>query len=492
MGPSIVTVAAAIAAIGAWLPFLGAPLMPDEAGFLIIAEQWDDGRSLYGDYWVDRPPLIIWIYTLVSPFVTIGHTADGATALAIKLLGAGVAAVSVLLAGFLARRVAPDSRWTHLAAPVLTLVLVSSPLLGMPSTNGELLAVPFVLAGLALLIPGLVQPDRRHAAGQAAAAGACACAAVMVKQNFIDVYVFALVGFAVMWVRREGPLRVCIGFVAGSVAVLMAVVALAVIRGSSIAGLWEAVVTFRFHATSLIGLEIGDSRIERIGILVAAFVFSGAAALLALTVVMVQTTHGRRHPRIGRLAMPATAMATWEVAGVALGGSYWLHYLTGVVPSVVLLVILAGSLERRRVLLTAGVALAGVTNACIWAYRIADPPPAREDARVAAYLRQQSLPDDGLLVGFGHPNVYVDAELRGTYPYMWSLTTRVKDPELQRAKQVLSGPDAPRWFVVHEDTPVYWEKAARSARRYVEANYIRHRAVGEWQVWERAPTAGRP
>jgi hypothetical protein len=313
----------------------------------------------------------------------------------------------------------------------------------------------------------------------------------MVKQNFIDVYVFALVAFAVMWGRREGTLRVFLGFVAGSVAALIAVVASAVIRGSFITGLWEAVVTFRFHATSLIGFEIGDSRAERISVPTAAVVFSGAAALLALTVVMVHTTHGRQHPRVGRLALPATAMATWEIAAVVLGGSYWLHYLTGLVPGVVLLVILAGSLERRRVLLTTGVALAGVANACIWAYRIADPPQAREDARVAAYLRQHAQPDDGLLVGFGHPNVYVDAELRGTYPYMWSLPTRVNDPELQLAKQVLSGPDSPRWFVVHEDTPVYWEKDARAARRYVEANYVRHRAVGEWHVWERRPAAGR-
>ena len=35
-----------------------------------------------------------------------------------------------------------------------------------------------------------------------------------------------------------------------------------------------------------------------------------------------------------------------------------------------------------------------------------------EDARVGAYLRQNSSPGDSLLVGFGHSNVYVDAEMR--------------------------------------------------------------------------------
>src|SRR5918995_6697985 len=96
-GPAIVALLATLLAIGAWLPFLRSVLMPDEAGYLIIAQQWGPGRSLYGDYWVDRPPLIIWMYTLVAPFVTVGHTPDGATVPAIKLLGAGVAGVSVLL-----------------------------------------------------------------------------------------------------------------------------------------------------------------------------------------------------------------------------------------------------------------------------------------------------------------------------------------------------------------------------------------------------------
>jgi hypothetical protein len=483
-GPAVVALLAALLAICAWLPFLRSVLMPDEAGFLIIAEQFGPGRSLYGDYWVDRPPLIIWMYTLVVPFATVGHVPDGATVPAIKLFGAAIAAVSVLLAFLLARRAAPEHRWTHYAAPVLTLALVSSPLLGMPSTNGELLALPFVLAGLALLVPALVEPHRGRAPMAAFAAGACAMAAVMVKQNFIDVYVFALVAFIVLSVRREQWLRVFLWFVAGSLIALAAIIASAVLRGSSLADLWEAIVTFRFHATSLIGFEIGNSRAERMGVLAAAVVLSGAAALLALTVVMVLTTHGRRHPRTGRLAVPAVAMALWEIVAVVLGGSYWPHYLTGMVPGVVLLVILAGSLERRRSLLTIGVVLATVANAAVWAYRVTDPPQAREDARVAAYLREHSAATDSLLVGFGHPNVYVDAEMRGQYPYMWSLPTRVNDPQLRAAKRVLSGSDAPRWFVVHEDTPVFWDQAAVETRLHVEDAYILRGEIGGWHVWE--------
>ena len=491
-GPTVVALLATLLAIGAWLPFLRSIVFPDEAGYLIIAEQWGPGQSLYGDYWVDRPPLIIWMYALVAPFATVGHAPDGATVPAIKLFGAAIAAVSVILAFVLARRVAPDSPWSHWAAPVLTLVLVSSPLLGMPSTNGELLALPFVLAGVALLAPALVQPTGRRAPLAAFAAGMCAMAAVMVKQNFVDVYVFALVAFIVLSIRREQWLRVFSWFVAGSLVALVAIIGSAVLRGSSLADLWEAVVTFRFHASALIGSDISETRAERIRILVAAFVVSGAAASLAITVPMVLGAEGRRRPRTGILAAPAVAMAAWEIAGVALGGSYWLHYLTGVVPGVVLLMILAGSLERWRRLLTVGVVLGTVANTAVWAYRVYDPPQGREDARVAAYLREHARPNDSLVVGFGHSNVYVDAEMRGPYPYMWSLPARVNDPKLRHAKEVLSGSEAPRWFVVHEGTPVFWSKAGRETRRHVEANYAEHDVIGDWHVWERRPTSRAP
>ena len=491
-GPAVVAFTAAALAVAAWLPFLGTPLMPDEAGLFIIGEQWGTGRSLYGDYWVDRPPLIIWMYALIAPFVTIGHNPDGAFSVAIKLAGGAVAAVSVLLSYVLAKRVAPDSGWTHCAAPVLTLALVSSPLLGMPSTNGELLAIPFVFAGVALLVPALVRPNDRLAPWAGLAAGACAMAAVMVKQNFVDVFVFAFVAFVVLALRGEKWRLTCVTFAAGSLVTLVAIIGSAVLRGSSLPGLWEAIVAFRFHASALIGTEISETRAERIGILVAAFVVSGAAAALAVTVPMVLGTKGRKHPRTGVFAVPAVAMAGWEIAAVALGGSYWLHYLTGLVPGVVVLVILAGTLDRRRLLLTACVAVGTIANAGVWAHRVTDPPHTGEDARVGAYLRQHSSPGDSLLVGFGHSNVYVDAEMRGPYPYMWSLPNRVRDPKLHLAERVLSSSNAPNWVTMHDQTVVFWSEAGRETRRLVKENYVRHGKVGGWHVWERQPVTDVP
>jgi hypothetical protein len=42
---------------------LGAPVRPDEAGYLAVAAQaHGGGPELYGDLWLDRPPLLVAIF----------------------------------------------------------------------------------------------------------------------------------------------------------------------------------------------------------------------------------------------------------------------------------------------------------------------------------------------------------------------------------------------------------------------------------------------
>ena len=49
-----------------WLPFAGRRLSPDEGGLLLLAGQWSPGSSLYGDYFVDRPPGLIALAALAD------------------------------------------------------------------------------------------------------------------------------------------------------------------------------------------------------------------------------------------------------------------------------------------------------------------------------------------------------------------------------------------------------------------------------------------
>src|SRR6478609_3539986 len=56
-----------VVAVVVRLPFLATDPRRDEAGFLLVGQQWNGaGSSLYGDYWVDRPPLLITIFRIAS------------------------------------------------------------------------------------------------------------------------------------------------------------------------------------------------------------------------------------------------------------------------------------------------------------------------------------------------------------------------------------------------------------------------------------------
>jgi hypothetical protein len=75
------------------LPFVSAPLSPDEGGFLVLARQWHadgPGGSLYGRYWVDRPPLLVATFRLADALGGV---------IALRLIGALAAAVAVVAVG---------------------------------------------------------------------------------------------------------------------------------------------------------------------------------------------------------------------------------------------------------------------------------------------------------------------------------------------------------------------------------------------------------
>src|SRR4051794_23292459 len=122
-----------------WLPFAARSLSPDEAGFLLVSGQWGHGSSLYGDYWVDRPPALIAIFEAADAL-------GGAVPL--RLFGAFAAVLTVILSGVLGRVAAPERRSAPLLTAGTAAVCVATPLLGATVTNGELLGLPFLVVGM--------------------------------------------------------------------------------------------------------------------------------------------------------------------------------------------------------------------------------------------------------------------------------------------------------------------------------------------------------
>src|SRR4029077_12089128 len=94
----LVVPAAAVVAVAARLPFLHRPLRPDEAGFLLVGQQWQPGgTSLYGSYWVGRPPLLVTFFRVA---------ADIGGAVPLRLMGCVATVIVVLGCAHVARTVA--------------------------------------------------------------------------------------------------------------------------------------------------------------------------------------------------------------------------------------------------------------------------------------------------------------------------------------------------------------------------------------------------
>ncbi|MER7605321.1 hypothetical protein [Nocardioides sp. NPDC127503] len=466
---------AALVATAAWLPFLYRPLTADESGFLMLAEQWKPGDSLYGDYWVDRPPLLLWLFTIVGP---ADATTSGLVAPGLKLLGAVASGMSVVLAGVLASQVSPGTRSARLTTVVLAAALLSSPLLGMTAVTGELLAVPFVLLGLVCAVTGMRRSWGWRTAVLAAGAGASGMAAALVKQNFIDVFVFTAVLVAVSHGRVPRLWERAATFTGGAAIMLGAALLGAWARGTSVPELWSAVVIFRIEAAQMIDGSASSATVARGVTLAAASLGSGVALVLVVAVAAVLM-------RGAPLAAPVLAMTAWELFAIAAGGSYWLHYLTGVVPGLVLLVAIARPGPRSGLALRCAVAYSAAAAIAVWASYALAPPQVTPEGRVSSYLREHARPTDGVVVGFGHPEIIAASGLDSPYENLWSLPARVRDPHLAHLHGVMAGASAPQWVVVHGDTLDTWGLDGDDAQQYLLRHYVKQVSYDDWHVWQR-------
>jgi hypothetical protein len=469
---------------------VGRPLTPDESGFLLVGAQWHTGgTSLYGDYWVDRPPLLIGLFELAD-------LGGGQTAL--HLLGLLAVVVSVLLAGRIGRLAVPGVRHAPALAAATAAVFVATPLFGATDVNGELLAVPFVLASVLSLLcalraissPGV--PARLRWSWWAVT-GATAMAAPLVKQNMLDGFVVAAA--AIIWLVVRRRTRDAVGaaaaFAVGAGAVLAATLAWAAFRGTGPLELWHAVVVFRLDAAAVIANQASSATPARAVTLATSLLTSGALVVVALAFLP-----GRRRPRTpkhtaSRHAHPdlrflAATVLAWEAVAVGFGGCYWLHYLLGLVPGLVLATA-AVTAHRPARAKWAAACLAYATAAALVmtvGVVLADETlPA--DVAVARYLAAHKQPGDTGVIAFGNPAILESAGLTSPYPHLWSLPVRVLDPDLSQFTDVLTGPHPPTWAVVNGTTLATWGVDASHAQPIFDRQYELVDVQGSYNVYHR-------
>lgn len=441
--------AAATAAVLARVPFIGHAPGPDEAGFLLVGGHWNGpGSSLYGSYFVDRPPLLVTIFRVASLLGGV-PTLRVIGCIAVALVVVGCGRVATLAAGRSA------GRWSALAAAALC----TSPLLGRYEVNGELLAAPFVVLGMLAVLRGVGAGTRRRSATWMASAGALAVCAVLVKQNFVDVAVFAGVLLVVSVVRSELSARRSVALaatgLAGAAAATLVAAAWTVAHGTSLHGVYDAMYPFRVRAGRVIATEGQGHAYGRLPGLIAVSIASGLAVLVALA--GLDLARRRRRPAV-EWALAATVVLAG--ASVALGGNFWHHYLVGLVVPVS---VLSGIIASRARVPRAAIGYVVVAAALSWV-TVLGLPQGSAGQTIGTAVAAAAEPHDTIVNLYGHADVVQTSGLASPYPQLWSLPAKTLDPDLAELDRVLSGPQAPTWIVTGRTVATWGLRTADTAR----------------------------
>ena len=407
----IAPAACVLLALALRAPYAGTGLGSDEGGIAFIARQWPGGHgSLYGAYWLDRPPLLVALFKVAALGGDLG----------VRALGAAAAVALVLAVWRLGVAVAGEE--VGRTAALLAAMLTGSVAIAAVFTPAELLAaVPSTLSVLCLVRRRLF------------AAGLLAVTALMIKQSFLDA---GVAGLAFLIVSRRT--RWWLEYAAG------AAIPVAVLAAWNLPGYADALFGFRVQALhALAGSD--DPLPVRLGQLVAPALASG------LIVAVAAAMAGLR--RLGDRVLTVT-LAAWfagAAVGVLGGGSYWPHYLIELVP--VTCVAAAALRPSRRVLagcvaLTVVLAIAGVIV-------VHEQRPYRYTREVASYVRAHARPGDTQYVMYARANLLYYAALPSPYPYAWSLMVRAKPGVIPELRRLLASSRRPTWVV--EWQPVgYW------------------------------------
>ena len=482
---------AALAVVLARFPSLLWPLRPDEAGFLLVARAWDpQPDSLYGHYWVDRPPQVIALMRLSDavggPYA---HRAVGALGCGLLVLVAAAAArelVRTFGPTTTSATAAPEAATAEprraaegrvaAAVAVVTAALVANAEIDAIGTKGELLGIPLVTTACWLALRAV----RTRSWLSAFLAGLAAVAALGMKQSLAGGLIFGgvlLLGAGVTGaLARRDVVRLGVAAAAGGTVPVAATVAWALDAGVRLETLWYVVVAFRSDASEVIASQSAAGPAARTSLL--ALVFFGTGMAVVLGWYLVRLPGLLRQVRVPTVAV--LAMLVVDVAGVVLSGSFWLPYLFALVPGLALAtacVLAEDAVERTprswRRISTAVVGVVSVSSVLSlvgWTGQWALGAVPHE-VRTGLALREAGKPGDTLVVYGGRADIQWASGMSSPYPYLWSLPMRTLDPGLADLRTLLTGRNPPDWVVTAVEVDTWTETGTRPIERSLLRKY---------------------
>ena len=417
------------------------PLRNDEGGYLLIARQWHTGGEfMYGDYFADRPPLLMLIFRIAA----LPEWDHAIRVVAIPFVLVFVLAgwrAGTLLAG------PSGGRW----AAVVAAGFMCSPGLAAEQADGELFGATLVMAALALILSAWNAGSRRSQLCWAGAAGAVAAAAPLVKQSLLE-GLLLLAGLVVLgcWGRGAVRRRALLVGAAGSLGALVpcALVGVWLVAAQiEPADAWYELVGSRGVALGELWATSPDDALRRLTQLV---VLGTVTGLLPVVATWLLGARRRPEPPAAGVAL-ISPLLVFGVVGIASGGAYWPPYLLQLTPAAVLAAgamapsaSVPGAWMRRWAMLVAATAVLGTLGSAVV---YAAVPSAWSSQRTGEWLAAARAPEDTGLVVYGLPSVLETADMASHYPHVWSAALRTLDPEQTRLRATLAGPDAPAWIV---------------------------------------------
>jgi 4-amino-4-deoxy-L-arabinose transferase-like glycosyltransferase len=417
------------------------PLRNDEGGYLLIARQWHTGGEfLYGDYFVDRPPLLMLIFRVAS--LTEWDQAIRVVAIPFVLL--------FVLAGWRAGTLLggpTGGRWTAVVAAGI----MCSPALAAEQADGELFGAVLVMAALALALSAWHADSAMRRFRWAVAAGAVAAAAPLIKQSLLEgVLLLAGLVLAGWWgqgAERRRALLVGGGGLLGALIPCALVVLWLTAAQIAPGDAWHDLVGSRGVAFDALWSTSPDDSIRRVGQLLVLGSLTGL-----LPVVLTWLLTARRGTRQGSAdGKLISLLLVFGIVGIASGGAYWPPYLLQLAPAAVLAagalapsVSTPGAWMRGCGRLIAAAALVGtLVSGVVYATN----PSAWHTQRIGEWLADSKAASDTGFVVYGNPAVLETADMPSSYPHLWSAAMRTLDPEQTRLRATLAGPTAPTWIV---------------------------------------------
>ncbi len=454
------------------------PLRNDEGGYLLVARQWHaGGEFMYGDYFVDRPPLLMVIFRVAAL-----SDWDGA----IRVLAIPFVLVLVLAAWHAGRLLSGPSgaRWSASVGAGLA----CSPALAADQAEGELFGAALVMASIAL---GLSAWRRTPSPAQlwlAMGAGLLAVAAALVKQSLLEgVLWLACLVLAAAWAGGAGrrEFLVTAGALTGGLLLPVLFWLLGMSAGVDPGTVWRDLAGFRGAAFEAIWSDSPRATITRAVQLVGLGVLSGI-----LVVVLTWLLSARRGLRRAAPEQWATTVVLlFGIAAIVAGGSYWPPYLMQLVPGAVLAVGLAapspGSAGRWMRVSGRAVVAAAVLAFVVTSVVYASVPWVWFQQRTGEWLAGSKSAGDTVLVTYGHASILEAADMQSPYPHLWSLPMRTLDPDQERLRATIAGPQAPAWVVQVNGFNSWGIDSGARLRDLVQENYRVVAEVCGAPVWLR-------